>query len=1167
VTIDGWKPISYTWEPNGLQKTMTFESFTTHYNYHTDTRLLKSVINVDNTATTYTYDQLFRLKTAKDSCRNVTTTLDYNYGTPSTGGNYVRSITDYTQAVANANSNLTTITNKQFFDGLGRSIQTIKEDQGPTSNDDIIIKVSYDKQGRLQYQYEPKAAPGNNGAFYTSAITDYSTTAYEASPLNRPTSQTHTAWNYPTTTTYGANTTSINGYDPDELFKQTIIDADSKETITYTDTRGRTIATQMAGSGGSNPLTTLYNYDDKDRPIKIIPPGSTAGTTGLNFTYTYYGNDLVKFKKVPDVDSVEYRYNNRDLLISYQDGFLKDRSNYKWINTQYDDYGHAIKTGFGNAITNNQSGIPSIIATNILTESTYYTSGNHIDKLEKSYTRELKSDGSLGLTLESNFTYDDCGRLQIHKAHTLLSTATVDDRMHSYTYDGADNITIDSAKVQAFNAWTYADLTQTIDFAGRLLETKHRFQNGTNLGTKSIAKQTYNEKGLIDKLEVGYKSASGYLETSNYTYKGNQWLESMDGSLFDYTLYYNSTPLTAGQNTKNGNISEIKWGVLGGEEYAFGYTYDIYNRLENSYSKSITGGATNEYQTYYELDDRGNFINIQRRGLYPNGNTLTAGLIDDLDFTPVPGTNKIKTVEDNASSLLKPYGAKGSTEEFAYDSNGNVTKEPTKGIDSIYWNHLNLPRKIEFSNGGIIDFTYDADGNQLRKEVKQGSSVLEDRYYIGGAEYKDSQLVQVMHPYGRIARENACDQNQHIPGQLATDDTYFGDHIISDASVVPTGTTEFKAAQSVIMNEEFVVASGKVYEAHIEDCEEGEWVYEYSLKDHLGNSRIIFSDRDNLGSISADEIIEQSHTYPYSQSLTGSWNNTLKHDYNYKVLGSERHVDFGADIDMHAFRGRFLDHPVWLSPEPLAEEFSSYSSYAINGLNPISNIDPLGLNWYTNNETGKTTWFEGSDEKEGYTDQGALHVISGKNGYLVHYQNTLILAVTKNIGSEGDAVDLAFSNSREFDSSKDFSGAIGAMNYLWFGGNSNGFKYNKEGYAVSNTPLGGAPIDFGPAKLKSLVKFRGLAQGRLLSSLTHANFVRAFKGTGFKLSGHAIKRLKDIRTQNMGFNTLNDIKQIFNKGAFFKTRDGLVGKSYRGMEVIYNPKTKVIVTFRPAKVR
>ena len=66
---------------------------------------------------------------------------------------------------------------------------------------------------------------------------------------------------------------------------------------------------------------------------------------------------------------------------------------------------------------------------------------------------------------------------------------------------------------------------------------------------------------------------------------------------------------------------------------------------------------------------------------------------------------------------------------------------------------------------------------------------------------------------------------------------------------------------------------------------------------------------------------------------------------------------------------------------------------------------------------------------------------------------------------------------------------------------------------------------------------------------------------------HAITRLKDSRTKNIGFETPNDIAKIFNDGAKFDPGNGAIGYGYKGLEVIINPATKKIVTFRPAKNR
>ncbi|MDN3672968.1 hypothetical protein QWY99_07875 [Flavobacterium branchiarum] len=103
------------------------------------------------------------------------------------------------------------------------------------------------------------------------------------------------------------------------------------------------------------------------------------------------------------------------------------------------------------------------------------------------------------------------------------------------------------------------------------------------------------------------------------------------------------------------------------------------------------------------------------------------------------------------------------------------------------------------------------------------------------------------------------------------------------------------------------------------------------------------------------------------------------------------------------------------------------------------------------------------------------------------------------------------------------------------------YQVNADGTVFMLRPLGGSGM-LGNISIEgglSILKFKGLIQNMSLRGLTHQQLVRAFEGTGFTLSGHAIKRLKDIRISNLGFNTLNDIKQIFNKGIPFDAGGGI----------------------------
>ena len=66
--------------------------------------------------------------------------------------------------------------------------------------------------------------------------------------------------------------------------------------------------------------------------------------------------------------------------------------------------------------------------------------------------------------------------------------------------------------------------------------------------------------------------------------------------------------------------------------------------------------------------------------------------------------------------------------EYAYDANGNLTKDLNKGITNISYNCLNLPSVVTFSDGSTITYTYAADGTKLKTVHKIGSTTTTTDY-------------------------------------------------------------------------------------------------------------------------------------------------------------------------------------------------------------------------------------------------------------------------------------------------------------------------------------------------------------------------------------------------------------------------------------------------------
>ena len=120
--------------------------------------------------------------------------------------------------------------------------------------------------------------------------------------------------------------------------------------------------------------------------------------------------------------------------------------------------------------------------------------------------------------------------------------------------------------------------------------------------------------------------------------------------------------------------------------------------------------------------------------------------------------------------------------------------------------------------------------------------------------------------------------------------------------------------------------------------------YEYTIKDHLGNSRVMFSDIDNDGQVDENEIIQEEHYYPFGIRMEG-YGRTITHGENdYQYNGKELNTDFG--LDMYDYGARFYDASVgrWFVVDKLSEHPNQIdkSIYAYVWDNPINLDDPDG---------------------------------------------------------------------------------------------------------------------------------------------------------------------------------------------------------------------------------
>jgi len=855
----------------------------------------------------------------------------------------------------------------QYFDGIGRPLQTIVT-QGSPLKKDIVQPVQYDIIGREANRYLPYASSENNGQFKVNAISDqygfyqagglvatdtqpYSITTFESSPINRAKTQTgpgvawsgHAAGNdYLVNSSIAENVIAwrISGstklpirmpvttgyvetggfYATGQLTIKSTSDENGNETREYTDKDGHLILRKiLANKNASTALTdtatwtqTYYIYDNvgllryvlqPQLVNKLVKSGGNPSSDDLKefaYQYKYDSRKRMIQKQVPGAKPMQMVYDKRDRLVMTQDAEQLNKN--QWLLTKYDAFNRPVITAIYNSAT------PTVDDTNFYevyngTPASHGYTANVVPVtgytvLTASYYDNHKFVTDLGITADCNpVTSDISGQAAIDERVdgqlTGVKLNVIDTTEYLYKVTYYDNR---YRAVQSVSQISYGGSQRTTnlyDFSGRILQTKTtQNKTGSSLvktlrkttydhasrpvkvymnvndepNDQLVAQYNYNELGQMVKknLHLLYDADTGpggsntpdytvatqykgesdlfarnrvvlspnyivtasstpyrarvtaetqaqaetvgkYMQSVDYQYNIRGWLTSInDAALtdandyFGMELVYNELDILGNTPMFNGNISAIKWknagtatGLAGQRSYKFGY--DSLNRMKTATFQASSGTTSiawdkevntlNESVKYYS---NGNIQSLKRNqnlvGLIGTTVTSTSQTIDNLTYTYGAG-NQLKKVEDSGGTTAGFNNGSSDANEYTYDDNGSMNKDLNKNVTSITYNPLNKVEKVLFADGHYIIYRYDATGTKLAMiTYNSDNSVRVKNEYAEGFVYVHKALSFFGSPEGRVVPNNVLPAGQ-------------------------AGSTE----------------------------------YQYTITDHLGNTRVLFT--------------------------------------------------------------------------------------------------------------------------------------------------------------------------------------------------------------------------------------------------------------------------------------------------------------------------------------
>lgn len=625
------------------------------------------------------------------------------------------------------------------------------------------------------------------------------------------------------------------------------------------------------------------------------------------FQYRYDSRQRMVMKQVPGADSVLMVYDKRDRLVMTQDG--NQREDGKWSFTKYDQLNRPVLTGI---IADARSRTDIQTEVNALTDgSPYYEEYTGTGPLHgydnTGYPTGTTEADVLTVTYYDNYNFSSDSHWSLgdysneNQAKTYVTGAKVRVDLPDGSYDWNESVTLYDSRYRVASSVSkdYQDnydslvneyyslvhplvvktthyhesaLTNTADtitkvfdydHADRLMSVTHQINSDPAV---ILLENEYNELGELITKKLNKIGTDQYSQEVDYEYNIRGWLTKINDPVtpdpedyFAMQLKYHE----AGQY--NGNIGATAWkNPFEDSQNQYDYTYDPVNRLKSAAYNSGAFSVPN-----IDYDANGNIMALQRKGLDDTGITTDW---DDLDYKYV-GNQLIKVDDGGSADLGFKDGASAST-EYEYDANGNMTSDANKGIESIEYNHLNLPIVVTLSNvegsgnSGRIEYIYDAAGTKLAQIVYEGGTQTKRTDYQGTFIYESkdegpSQLQFIQHEEGRIVYE--------------TD-----------------------------VNGDFV-----------------EYEYQYHLKDHLGNVRATFKEEgDQEQSLASFEPAVQTNESNYFTGYDGMvkitaelFNHTAGGNTSIRLngstneregLGKSLKVKPGDVIDMEVYAKYFL---------------------------------------------------------------------------------------------------------------------------------------------------------------------------------------------------------------------------------------------------------------------
>ena len=504
----------------------------------------------------------------------------------------------------------------------------------------------------------------------------------------------------------------------------------------------------------------------------------------------------------------------------------------------------------------------------------------------------------------SSFYYDYQGRLiQSHRKEALGGAGHIHQ---SLTFTGKPSMTRETVALPDGRIDSLVTV-RSYDGQERLVSETTSLN-----GRSQSVSYGYDEIGRMTGRIYGTEANPSTL-TETLSYNIRDQLTGLNSSVFSMTLRYQE-PTLGSVPKYNGGISEWEWNHgAGAETNAWSLSYDGVGRLTDA-RRFVSGVQTNSFSERSITYDR-------------NSNALTLTRYGENAATPEEIL--AYSYDGNLLSGISNTGASGGGGQYTHDANGNMTHEGLSGLDIVY-NEQNLTRRISSGGTTLAEYEYLADGTKLRA-LDGGGNGYQYRgslIYTQTAGQSDSPVITLdcaLTSAGRIVRETSAAGTVSYRPLI-----HLRDHLGSVRSVIDgdTGT--------VVETSDYYPFGKRIQVTA-------------PVSEPVGGSQ--HASEPAVAPVAPATSVA-------STSSPNLWHFSGKEDQSFLNAGIPL-LDFGARMYNPAIAR-------WTAADPLSEKYYGISPYAYCLGNPISIIDPNGMDIWTMDEKGNVVWVKESDDHRLY---------------------------------------------------------------------------------------------------------------------------------------------------------------------------------------------------------